>query len=229
MDTAFMGLTSSDGVTVDRKLSERPSPLQPFSPPCDHSPGQALRADRVTTRRPIRAGRTLPDAALVIHCHHDVNARDSRAHTGNGQRDQRTAAHSSDPGNGRPTGPCCLFGRQDRVGVLTVVVPAVATGGRRRYWPRRREPGAGGRHLVQADEHTVGDVIHPFNETGLACLVPRWAGCRLRQLTDGDADLVIATATARLVELGQPFTRWSLRKLIAYLCKVHGPGDPHRP
>ncbi len=30
--------------------------------------------------------------------------------------------------------------------------------------------------LVQADEDTVRDVIHRFNEIGLACLDPQWAG-----------------------------------------------------
>ena len=76
--------------------------------------------------------------------------------------------------------------------------------------------------LVQADEDTVRDVIHRFNEIGLACLDPRWAGDRPRQLGDDDEDFVIATATTRPVTLGQPFTRWSLRKLVAYLRKVHG-------
>ncbi|MGC0378276.1 hypothetical protein RKD28_005792 [Streptomyces sp. SAI-229] len=32
--------------------------------------------------------------------------------------------------------------------------------------------------LVQADEDTARDVIHRFNEAGLACLDPRWAGGR---------------------------------------------------
>lgn len=32
--------------------------------------------------------------------------------------------------------------------------------------------------LVQADEDTVREVIHRFNEIGLACLDPRWAGGR---------------------------------------------------
>jgi hypothetical protein len=32
--------------------------------------------------------------------------------------------------------------------------------------------------LVQADEDTVRDVIHRFNEIGLVCLDPRWAGGR---------------------------------------------------
>lgn len=30
--------------------------------------------------------------------------------------------------------------------------------------------------LVAADEDAVRDVIHRFNEIGLACLNPRWAG-----------------------------------------------------
>ncbi|WP_455431729.1 helix-turn-helix domain-containing protein [Streptomyces griseoruber] len=33
--------------------------------------------------------------------------------------------------------------------------------------------------LVRADEDTVRDVIHRFNEIGLACLDPRWAGDRV--------------------------------------------------
>ncbi|MEU4013402.1 IS630 family transposase [Streptomyces pseudogriseolus] len=76
--------------------------------------------------------------------------------------------------------------------------------------------------LVQADEDTVRNVIHRFNEIGLACLDPRWAGGRPRLLKPEDEDFVIQTATTRPTKLGQPFTRWSLRKLVAYLRKVHG-------
>ncbi|MEU3496435.1 IS630 family transposase [Kitasatospora cineracea] len=76
--------------------------------------------------------------------------------------------------------------------------------------------------LVQADEDTVRDVIHQFNEIGLACLDPRWAGGRPRLLSPDDEDFVIKTATTRPTKLGQPFTRWSIRKLLAYLRKVHG-------
>ncbi|SDO90990.1 Helix-turn-helix domain-containing protein [Streptomyces sp. cf386] len=47
--------------------------------------------------------------------------------------------------------------------------------------------------LVQADEDTVRDVIHRFNEIGL-----------------------------HPAKLAQPFSRWSLRKLAAYLRKAHG-------
>ncbi|MDQ0772963.1 transposase [Streptomyces aurantiacus] len=76
--------------------------------------------------------------------------------------------------------------------------------------------------LVQADEDTVRVVIHSFNEIGLACLDPRWAGGRPRLLSPDDEDFVIQTATTRPTKLGRPFTRWSLRKLVAYLRKVHG-------
>ncbi|WP_344641727.1 helix-turn-helix domain-containing protein, partial [Kitasatospora cystarginea] len=76
--------------------------------------------------------------------------------------------------------------------------------------------------LVQADEDTVRDVIHRFNEIGLACLDPQWAGGRPRLLSTDDEDFVIKTATTRPAKLGQPFTRWSIRKLLAYLRKVHG-------
>ncbi|MEU9059622.1 IS630 family transposase [Streptomyces sp. NPDC048430] len=76
--------------------------------------------------------------------------------------------------------------------------------------------------LVQSDEDTVRDMIHRFNEIGLACLDPRWAGGRPRQLSPEDEDFVVQTATTRPTKLGQPFTRWSIRKLAAYPRKVHG-------
>jgi len=75
--------------------------------------------------------------------------------------------------------------------------------------------------LVQADEDTVRDVIHRFNEIGLACLEPQWAGGRPRLLSRDDEDFVVQTATTRPTELGQPFTRWSIRKLVAHLRRVH--------
>jgi transposase len=76
--------------------------------------------------------------------------------------------------------------------------------------------------LVQADEDTVRDLIHRFHEIGLACLDPRWAGGRPRLLSPDAEDFVVATATTRPTKLGQPFTRWSIRKLAVYLRKVHG-------
>ncbi|MDQ0904304.1 hypothetical protein QFZ22_000289 [Streptomyces canus] len=43
-----------------------------------------------------------------------------------------------------------------------------------------------------------------------------------RLLSRDDEDFVVQTAITRPTKLGQPFTRWSLRKLVAYLLKVHG-------
>lgn len=65
-------------------------------------------------------------------------------------------------------------------------------------------------------------MIHRFNEIGLACLDPRWAGGRPRLLSDDDEDFVVQMATTRPTKLGRPFTRWSLRKLVAHLRTVHG-------
>jgi transposase len=76
--------------------------------------------------------------------------------------------------------------------------------------------------LVQADEDTVREVIHRFNEIGLACLDPQWAGGRPRLLSPDQEDLVVATATTRPTKLDQPFTRWSIRKLAAYLRTIAG-------
>jgi transposase len=76
--------------------------------------------------------------------------------------------------------------------------------------------------LVAADEDTVREVIHRFNEIGLACLDPRWAAGRPRRLSPDDEDFVVQMATTRPTKLGQPFTRWSLRTLVIYLQRVHG-------
>src|ERR687886_907246 len=51
--------------------------------------------------------------------------------------------------------------------------------------------------LVAADEDTVRDVIHAFNERGLAALDPRWAGGRPRLISDDDVGFIVATAKAR--------------------------------
>jgi transposase len=71
--------------------------------------------------------------------------------------------------------------------------------------------------LVQADEDTVRDVIHRFNEVGLARLDPRWAGGRPRLLSIEDEDFVIEAATTRPTVLGKPFTCWSIRKLAEHV------------
>jgi len=78
--------------------------------------------------------------------------------------------------------------------------------------------------LVQTSEDRVREMIHRFNEMGMASLDPRWAGGRPRRITTEDEAFIVATATARPESLGRPFTRWSLRKLAAHLadndCRV---------
>lgn len=51
--------------------------------------------------------------------------------------------------------------------------------------------------FVQAHEDTVRGLIHRFNEIGLACLDPQWAGGRPRQLTPDDEDFAIQATTTR--------------------------------
>jgi transposase len=76
--------------------------------------------------------------------------------------------------------------------------------------------------LVAADEDTVREVIHRFNEIGLACLDPQWAGGRPRLLSPDQEDHVVATATTRPTKLDQSFTRWSIRKLAGFLASTAG-------
>src|SRR3954469_20914523 len=65
--------------------------------------------------------------------------------------------------------------------------------------------------LVAADEDTVRDVIHAFNERGLAALDPQWAGGRPRLISDDDIAFIIEMAPTRPAKLGRPFTHWSIR------------------
>jgi transposase len=73
--------------------------------------------------------------------------------------------------------------------------------------------------LVATSEDRVREMIHRFNEHGLGSLDPQWAGGRPRRITTEDETFIVATATARPETLGQPVTRWSLRKLAGYLAE----------
>ncbi|XVQ90255.1 helix-turn-helix domain-containing protein [Microbispora siamensis] len=48
--------------------------------------------------------------------------------------------------------------------------------------------------LLAADEDTVRDVVHAFNEKGLAAPGPQWAGGRPRLISDDDIAFIVATA-----------------------------------
>lgn len=71
--------------------------------------------------------------------------------------------------------------------------------------------------LVSTSEDRVREMIHRFNELGMRSLDPQWAGGRPRQITTDDEAFIVATATTRPEKLWQPFTRWSIRKLVEYL------------
>jgi transposase len=71
--------------------------------------------------------------------------------------------------------------------------------------------------LAATSEDRVREMIHRFNEMGMKSLDPRWAGGRPRQITTDDEAFIVETAQTRPEKLGQPFTRWSIRKLVAYL------------
>ncbi len=71
--------------------------------------------------------------------------------------------------------------------------------------------------LVATSEDRVREMIHRFNDKGMAALDPQWAGGRPRRITTDDEAFIVKTAGQRPEALGQPFTRWSLRKLVGYL------------
>ena len=71
--------------------------------------------------------------------------------------------------------------------------------------------------LAATSRDRVREVIHRFNDEGMASLGPRWAGGRPRRITTDDEDFIVGAATTRPEALGLPFTRWSLRRLAAYL------------
>ena len=83
--------------------------------------------------------------------------------------------------------------------------------------------------LVAADEDSVREVIHRSNELGMRALDPRWAGGRPRRISAEDEDFLIETATTRPGRLGQPFTHWSLRKLVGYLGRQSAADRADRP
>ena len=71
--------------------------------------------------------------------------------------------------------------------------------------------------LASTSPDRVREMIHRFNELAMASLDPQWAGGRPRRITTDDEVFIVETAATRPEALGLPFTRWSLRKLAAYL------------
>ena len=71
--------------------------------------------------------------------------------------------------------------------------------------------------FLDADPDTVRDVLHAFNDTGLAALDPHWGHGRPRRITADDEAFIVSVAVMRPRVVGRPFTHWSLRKLADYL------------
>ena len=71
--------------------------------------------------------------------------------------------------------------------------------------------------LVQTSPDRVREMIHRFNEMGMASLDPAWAGGRPRRITTDEEAFIVETAKKRPAQVGAPFSHWSLRKLRVWL------------
>ena len=83
--------------------------------------------------------------------------------------------------------------------------------------------------LVQADEDTVRQVIHRFNEMGLACLDPRWAGGRPRLISPDDEAFIVATATTRPEAWASPSPAGASANSPTTCATPRPPAGSHRP
>jgi transposase len=64
------------------------------------------------------------------------------------------------------------------------------------------------------------EVIHAFNESGFAALVPKGSGGRPARFGPPVRETVCRVAKTPPQQLGRPFTTWSLPKLVEYLAEV---------
>jgi transposase len=83
--------------------------------------------------------------------------------------------------------------------------------------------------MFAATENYVREVIHAFNEQGFAALDPKWSGGRPAKFGSAARELLCRSARTISSALGQPFTTWSLTKLVACLRKHHRLLSPPRP
>lgn len=74
--------------------------------------------------------------------------------------------------------------------------------------------------MLRTDENQVRRVIREFNADGMASLRPPTRGGRPRKVADATRQRVVDAALARPGDLGEPGTRWSLRRLRRYLVRA---------
>ncbi len=74
--------------------------------------------------------------------------------------------------------------------------------------------------VLRTDENQVRRVIREFNADGMASLRPPTGGGRPRKVGDDTRQRVVDAALARPGDLGEPGTRWSLRRLRRYLVRA---------
>jgi hypothetical protein len=67
--------------------------------------------------------------------------------------------------------------------------------------------------ICQTDEAHVRRVIHAFNDFGFASLNPKVGTGRPRKFEPAIRDQIVAIALTPPTTLGEPLTRWSLRRL----------------
>jgi transposase len=73
--------------------------------------------------------------------------------------------------------------------------------------------------MFAASPGYVREVIHAFNDTGFAALDPKWSGGRPPKFGPAAREVICRVARCTPTGLGQPFTTWSLTKLVAYLAE----------
>lgn len=67
--------------------------------------------------------------------------------------------------------------------------------------------------IVGMSEGYIREVIHSFNNNGMAMLKPSWKAGGNYKFTDKQKEQLVALATSRPMDLGLPFTQWSLSRL----------------
>jgi transposase len=72
-------------------------------------------------------------------------------------------------------------------------------------------------HLLKCSPEYVRGVIHDFNDIGFAALNPKWSGGRPTTISEQVRRRICVIARCCPHDLGQPFSTWSLSKLVEYL------------